>query len=47
MNKKLRHVIIGVGAGVLNMHLPALKLDSVDTSRRNRCQPGFRQGSSR
>ena len=27
---KLRHVIIGVGAGVLGMHRPALTLDSVE-----------------
>lgn len=27
--KRLRHVIIGVGAGVLNMHRPALTLETV------------------
>jgi len=28
--KRLRHVIIGVGAGVLNMHRPALALETVE-----------------
>ncbi len=28
--RKLRHVIIGVGAGVLSMHRPALELETVD-----------------
>ena len=28
--RKLKHVIVGVGATVLNMHRPALELETVD-----------------
>ena len=30
MSSKLRYVVIGAGAGVFNMHRPALQLDEVD-----------------